>query len=138
MFATCFYAILDPESGRHLYATAGYNLPCCRHEEGQTDELAARGMLLGLTPEMSYEVKEAVLAPGTARFSTPTGLIEAHNPQGQMYRTLRLRNLLSEGPGGGADLHATLMKELERFTGEGWEQEDDVTLLTLEHSASRS
>jgi hypothetical protein len=30
------------------------------------------------------------------------------------------------------------MEELERFTGEGWEQEDDVTLLTLECSAPRS
>jgi hypothetical protein len=31
-----------------------------------------------------------------------------------------------------------LMEELERFTGKGWEQEDDITLLTLERSATRS
>ena len=30
------------------------------------------------------------------------------------------------------------MEELERFTGEGWEQEDDITLLTLERSPTRS
>jgi hypothetical protein len=28
------------------------------------------------------------------------------------------------------------MGELERFTGEGWEQEDDITLLTLERSTN--
>ena len=39
---------------------------------------------------------------------------------------------------GGADLSATLMEELESFTEEGWEQEDDITLLTLERSARRS
>jgi hypothetical protein len=30
------------------------------------------------------------------------------------------------------------MKELYRFAGEGWEQEDDITLLTLRRSAVRS
>jgi hypothetical protein len=30
------------------------------------------------------------------------------------------------------------LEELERFTGEGWEQEDDITLLTLERSATLS
>jgi hypothetical protein len=50
----------------------------------------------------------------------------------------RLRNLLSERPKGGGSLSAALMEELKRFTGEGWEQEDDITLLTLERSATRS
>jgi hypothetical protein len=35
-------------------------------------------------------------------------------------------------------LSAALMVELARFTGEGWEQEDDITLLTLERSTTRS
>jgi hypothetical protein len=30
------------------------------------------------------------------------------------------------------------MEELKRFTGEGWEQEDDITLLSLRRSASLS
>jgi serine phosphatase RsbU (regulator of sigma subunit) len=138
MFVTCFYAVLDPRSGYLVYANAGHNLPCCRHEEGQTDELMARGMPLGLMPGMSYEEKETVLSPGDCALFYTDGLIEAHNPHGEMYGTPRLRNLLSERPEGGQGLHATLMEELERFTGEGWEQEDDVTLLTLERSASRS
>ena len=31
-----------------------------------------------------------------------------------------------------------LLEELYSFVGEGWEQEDDITLLTLERSATRS
>src|SRR5215213_2663100 len=111
MFATCFYAILEPKSGRLHYANAGHNLPCCRHGERQTDELVARGMPLGLMPGMDYEEKEAVLAPGDCALFYTDGLIEAHNPQGEMYGTPRLRNLLSERPEGGTGLHATLMKE---------------------------
>jgi hypothetical protein len=32
----------------------------------------------------------------------------------------------------------TLLKELYSFTGQNWEQEDDITLLTLERSPIRS
>jgi serine phosphatase RsbU (regulator of sigma subunit) len=66
------------------------------------------------------------------------GLVEAHNSQGEMFGTPRLRSLLSERPEGGIELSATLLDELERFTGEGWEQEDDITLLTLRRSTARS
>jgi hypothetical protein len=31
-----------------------------------------------------------------------------------------------------------LLEELYSFTGEGWEQEDDITILTLECCATRS
>ena len=95
-------------------------------------------MPLGLMPGMSYEDKENVLETGEGILFYTDGLIEAHNPQVEMFGTPRLRYLLSEHPMGGADLSATLMEELESFTEEGWEQEDDVTLLTLERSASRS
>jgi predicted ester cyclase len=62
-FVTCLYDILDPESGRFIYANAGHNLPCRRHDD-QADELVARGMPLGLMPGTGYEEKEAVLETG--------------------------------------------------------------------------
>jgi serine phosphatase RsbU (regulator of sigma subunit)/predicted ester cyclase len=135
MFVTCFYAILDPESGHLSYANAGHTLPFCkRHNEDQADELRARGMLLGLIPGMSYEQQETSLVPRDAVLFCTDGLVEAHDPRGEMFGTPRLRSLLSERPEAGRGLSATLMKELERFTGEGREQEDDITLLTLERS----
>jgi serine phosphatase RsbU (regulator of sigma subunit) len=137
MFITCFYAILDPESGRLVYANAGHNLPCCRHEDATTD-LEARGMPLGLMPGMDYEEKESGLAPGESVLFYTDGLIEAHNPHGEMFGTPRLRSLLSEYSGGGRSLSATLLEELYSFTGEEWEQEDDITLLTLGRSPSLS
>ena len=34
VFVTCFYAMLDPISGRICYANAGHDLPYLRHEGG--------------------------------------------------------------------------------------------------------
>jgi serine phosphatase RsbU (regulator of sigma subunit)/predicted ester cyclase len=137
MFVTCFYSILDPESGHLIYANAGHNLPCCRYEDTAT-ELKARGMPLGLMPGMSYEENETVVGPGEGVMFYTDGLIEAHNPQGEMFGTPRLRSLLAEYSTDTRGLNALLLEELERFTGEGWEQEDDITLLTLECSPPRS
>jgi serine phosphatase RsbU (regulator of sigma subunit)/predicted ester cyclase len=139
VFVTCFYAILDPHRGSLRYANAGHTLPCCkRYDEDQADELRVRGMPLGLMPGMLYEEKQTILVPGDGVLLCTDGLVEAHNPQGEMFGTPRLRGFLSERSEGGNGLSAALMEELESFTGEGWEQEDDITLLTLKRSASPS
>ena len=79
MFVTCFYAILDPKSGRLSYANAGHDLPYL-HRNGDAEELKARGMPLGLMPEMSYEEKETILHTGEAALLYSDGLVEAHGP----------------------------------------------------------
>jgi predicted ester cyclase len=135
MFVTCFYAILNPAEARLQYANAGHNLPCRRHE-GIATELKARGMPLGLMPGMVYEERETTLAPGDGVLFYSDGLVEAHNPRGEMFGTPRLRSLLSEDPPGGKDLTAILVEELKRFTGEGQEQEDDITLVELRRSGT--
>src|SRR5215217_806348 len=138
MFVTCFYGVLDPSSGHFSYANAGHNLPCCCHVEGASTDLKARGMPLGLMPGMSYEEHETILTVGESVLFYTDGLTEAHNSQGEMFGTPRLRSLLSDRFESRRDLSAALVKELRRFTGEDWEQEDDITLLTLQRSAARS
>src|SRR5215208_5315916 len=64
MFVTCFYAILEPKSGRLLYANAGHDLPYLGRCSGDAEELRARGMPLGLMPGMSYEEGEVSLGGG--------------------------------------------------------------------------
>ena len=71
MFVTCFYAILEPESGSLTYANAGHDLPYL-HRNGEAEELRARGMPLGLMPGMGYEEKETILEAGEASSSTAT------------------------------------------------------------------
>jgi serine phosphatase RsbU (regulator of sigma subunit) len=85
---------------------------------------------------MSYEENETVLVPGESVLFYSDGLVEAHDRQGEMFGTPRLRSLLTKYLTDAKGLNALLLEELERFTGEGWEQEDDITLLTLRRSAT--
>ena len=137
MFVTCFYAILDPKSGNLTYANAGHDLPYLHRRNAEAEELRARGMPLGLMPGMSYEEKEIVFEAGQAALFYSDGLVEAHDPKGEMFGFPRLRALVAEHTAE-KSLGELLMEELYSFVGEGWEQEDDITLLTLRRSATTS
>jgi predicted ester cyclase len=130
MFVTCFYTILDPKRGSLSYANAGHDLPYLRRN-GDAEELRARGMPLGLMPGMSYEEKETILEAGDSALFYSDGLVEAHDPKGEMFGFPRLRRLVAEHAEG-EPLVDFLMDELRSFTGYGWEQEDDITLVTLQ------
>jgi serine phosphatase RsbU (regulator of sigma subunit) len=136
MFVTSFYAILDPEKCTLSYANAGHNLPYLWHG-GAAEELRARGMPLGLMAGMSYEEKETTLESGDGALLYSDGLVEAHDPKGEMFGFPRVRAQVAER-GEERSLGELLMEELYSFVGEGWEQEDDITLLTLRRSASPS
>jgi serine phosphatase RsbU (regulator of sigma subunit) len=137
MFITCLYAILEPESGHLVYANAGHDLPYRRRadrSEGAAEELRATGMPLGLMPGMGYEEKEIVLEGGQSILFYSDGLVEAHDPQREMFGFPRLQGMVGTHRSGGSSLIGFLLSELTSFTGEGWEQEDDITLVTLERS----
>jgi serine phosphatase RsbU (regulator of sigma subunit) len=136
MFVTCFYGVLDPKSGSFTYANAGHDLPYLRRLSGDdAQELRARGMPLGLMSSMGYEEMEIVLEAGESVLFYSDGLVEAHDPKRQMFGFPRLRALVAEH-GEERSLVEFLMEELYSFVGDGWEQEDDITLVTLRRSAS--
>jgi serine phosphatase RsbU (regulator of sigma subunit) len=138
MFVTCFYAILDPKSGRLVYANAGHDLPYL-HRGGDAEELRARGMPLGLMLGMSYEEQEVTLEAGESALFYSDGLVEAHDLQRrEMFGFPRLQVLVAEHDDEERSLVTLLLEELYSFTGEGWEQEDDITLVTLRRAAVRS
>jgi len=137
MFVTCFFTILDPKNASLRYANAGHDLPYVRRRGGDCEELRARGMPLGLMPGMSYEQNEIELEAGEAALFYSDGLVEAHDQKGEMFGFPRLRALIAEH-NEERSLEEALLEKLYSFVGEAWEQEDDITLLTLRRSASLS
>jgi len=88
-------------------------------------------------PGMSYEEKETLLQAGEAALLYSDGLVEAHDPKGEMFGFPRLRALIAEHAEK-ESLEEALLGELYSFVGTGWEQEDDITLLTLKRSEFRN
>ncbi len=129
MFVTCLCAVLDPVTGRMVYANAGHNIPY-RRKSDSVDELRARGMPLGLLPGSVYEEKEVILEPGEVVLFTSDGIAEAHNPEGEMFGCPRIIETVDGHPRH-EGMTDQLLSDLERFTGPDWEQEDDITMVTL-------
>jgi serine phosphatase RsbU (regulator of sigma subunit)/anti-sigma regulatory factor (Ser/Thr protein kinase) len=132
MFVTCLYGVLEPATGRFVFANAGHNLPYVRTGDGVV-ELRATGMPLGLLPGVAYEEREAVVDEGSAMLLYSDGLVEAHSPEREMYGFPRLREAMAEDEAS-SELIDHLLDGLHAFTGGGWEQEDDITLVALRRS----
>jgi serine phosphatase RsbU (regulator of sigma subunit)/anti-sigma regulatory factor (Ser/Thr protein kinase) len=133
MFVTCLFAILDPETGRIVMANAGHNLPYIRTDDGVV-ELRATGMPLGLMADIRYEETEGVIAQGSNVLLYSDGLVEAHDPASAMFGFPRLREAMTIDDAG-SELLDRLLDDLHRFTGPDWEQEDDITLVTLRRAS---
>jgi len=129
MFVTCLYAILEPHSGRLVYANAGHNLPY-RRSSKCVDELKARGMPLGLMPGSKYEEKEVMIDPGEIVLFSSDGIAEAHNGAGEMFGCPRIIGVVEQH--GDADLRDEVLAALHTFTGPDWDQEDDITMVVLD------
>src|ERR671925_372740 len=136
MFVTCLYGVLDPASGRLRFANAGHDLPYVKTADGVV-ELRARGMPLGLMPGMAYEEKEAVLEPGESVLLHSDGIVESHEPNREMFGFPRLKETVA-GAVGGQALIDRVLADLEAFTGPDAEQEDDITMVTLQRSAGEA
>ena len=129
MFVTCLYGVLEPATGRFVFANAGHNLPYVRTADGVI-ELRATGLPLGLMPGIVYEETEGFVGQGDAMLLYSDGMVEQHGPEREMYGFPRLRSAMA-GDDAGSQLLDRLLEELSAFTGPGFEQEDDITLVTL-------
>nr|MBA2370058.1 ATP-binding protein [Chloroflexota bacterium] len=88
----------------------------------------------GAMPGMRYDEKEATLAPGDVLLLHSDGVAEAHDPGREMFGFPRMRRLMA-GHTEGQGLIDGLLDALHTFTGEAWEQEDDITLVTVVRAA---
>src|SRR5713226_8635662 len=134
MFVTCLALVLDPATGQVEFANAGHDVPYVR-TAGGVAELRARGMPLGLMPGMDYEEKSFRFQPGDCALLHSDGLAEAHAPDREMFGFPRVAELAGRGASGEALIDLCLT-ELGAFVGPDAEQEDDITLVSLERTMS--
>jgi serine phosphatase RsbU (regulator of sigma subunit) len=137
IFVTCFFALINADTGVMCYANAGHNLPYLRDGD-EVSELHATGMPLGMMPGMCYEEYEKTIPLGSMVLFHSDGLIEAHNPEREMFGSERLREWIRNTSTHIAEFLPCLVEDLEDFTGPGQDQEDDITLFILKRSDSEA
>jgi serine phosphatase RsbU (regulator of sigma subunit)/anti-sigma regulatory factor (Ser/Thr protein kinase) len=129
MFVTCLVLVLDLESGRTHFANAGHNLPYVQRGE-RVVQLHARGMPLGLMSGSVYEEHETVIGPGEIVLLYSDGITEQHRADGEMFGFGRTAALVA-GADTGQQLVDDAVHALGAFSA-GVDQEDDITLVTLQ------
>jgi serine phosphatase RsbU (regulator of sigma subunit) len=134
MFVTCFYGILETNSGVVTYCNAGHNPPYILRADGRVEmtELTG-GLVLGMRAKTTYRAKEIVLEAGDGIFLYTDGITEAMDVELNEYSEERLESCLSQvGRSSMGQVLAGVLSDVRLFAGEA-EQTDDMTLLMLRH-----
>lgn len=132
-YITFFYGQLDKKTLTFDYVNAGHNPPYLLHKDGTMDELITGGIILGMMPDMPYEIGTCQLKKGDMLMLYTDGVTETMTLDDEEYEETRLINFLtrtglSKKP---EEINNDLILELERFAS-GAPQNDDITILTIQ------
>jgi len=131
MYATCFYGILDGETGMFTYANAGHNPPLLVRADGRMEFLEAGGLPLGMLEGFPYEEGRVDLAAGDLLILYTDGVTEAENAEGQQLGDERFREVAVTSRGDSAGgVQGKIQRAVQEFAG-GHDQSDDLTVITL-------
>lgn len=136
MFVTMFYGVVDAESGRFTFASAGHNPLVHMHgDSGDIELIKTKGFPLGMMPEDQFkqrmEQRTIDLHSGDWLVQYTDGINEAHNDKQEEFGMQRLVSVLQKAGRENTDSFVSdVMASLRAFVGEA-PQYDDITLLTM-------
>jgi DNA-binding NarL/FixJ family response regulator len=137
MFVTAFYGVLEPFTGRFIFANAGHppGLQISRrHGRVSIDRFNPTGMALGVSEDAQWKQKVIKLAPGDFVVLYTDGITEANNPQGDFFGEERLLDvLLAKANQPAAEILEAVLDEVHRFVGHPHAQ-DDIALIVIRRS----
>lgn len=93
-FATMVYAEYNPASRVLTYTNAGHNQPMLVRQDGRCERLDRGGLVLGVMPNVTYEVDEVRLDPMDTVFFFTDGLSDLESPSGADFGEDRIQNLV--------------------------------------------
>jgi sigma-B regulation protein RsbU (phosphoserine phosphatase) len=131
-YITFFYGQLNVKTLTFDYVNAGHNPPYLMHEEGNIDELSTGGIILGMMPDMPYQIGNTRFQKGDTLILFTDGVTETMTLDDEEYEEKRLIKFLkmtdpSKKP---EEINNELIKDLDQFCA-GAPQSDDITILTL-------
>jgi hypothetical protein len=134
MFVTAFYGVLEPHTGRLVYANAGHppgfviSTTRCKDT---IETLRPTGMSLGVVEQAQWKQKMTKLGPGDLLVLYTDGVTEAENPQGVAFGEDRLIDAAYRKADCGArEVQAALLEDVQRFVG-NTPRQDDIALIVI-------
>jgi len=129
-FVTAFYGIYSPDKRLLNFSNAGHCPPLLKHcEMGAVTELdGARQLPLGVLPGEQYTHRTHYLSPGDEIVFYTDGISEATAPDGEMFGSERLNQVLSACRHDADEIIGALLRHLRDFT-HGAPAADDRTVL---------
>jgi sigma-B regulation protein RsbU (phosphoserine phosphatase) len=129
MFATLFFAVLDPATGSLHYINGGHEAPVLLGAGGVRSRLAPTGPAVGMMADSVFEVATARLAPGEGLLAFTDGVTDARGASGR-YGEERLLSLIGRPVSSAASLLDAIEADVNAHVG-GADQADDITLLAV-------
>jgi sigma-B regulation protein RsbU (phosphoserine phosphatase) len=133
MFATTFFAVLDPATGQLNYVNGGHNPPVILGTEGIKDRLKATGPAPGVLPNVDYRLGQAQMEPGDILFMFTDGVTDAKDPGGHLFTEKRMLALI-EPPAESALALLDRVDDALRAHIDTAVQFDDITMLAARRS----
>lgn len=131
LFVTAFVAIYNKQNKTLTYSNAGHNYPYVVANSKIKMLNKAKGTVIGLFEDETYDEEVIKLLPGETLFMYTDGVNEAVNKNREFFGIENLEKALkSYRPAYGHSLVRFISKKLEEFS-ENTEQNDDITMLTL-------
>ena len=130
MFATLFFGVLDPLSGKLTYVNGGHELPILFNQSGIKERLKTTGPVVGMMTGMEYKVQQVQMDPDDFLIGYTDGVTEAMSPENQLYSKERFLSLL-EKPAATASLQIEQIKsDIFNHIGDA-AQFDDITMIAV-------
>jgi sigma-B regulation protein RsbU (phosphoserine phosphatase) len=133
MFATTFFAVLDPATGQVNYVNGGHNPPVVIGPDGIKDRLKATGPAPGIVPDVDFQIGQTQMEPGDVLFAFTDGVTDAKNPAGQLFTEKRMLALIEPPAASALELLDRVDDELRAHISTAL-QFDDITMLAARRS----
>ena len=135
-YFSMLYGVLESDTGKIQYSTAGHPPPILVSADGQIRQLEGTGFPIGIAPVADYDLHELHLATGDRLLFFSDGLTEVANEQKEEAGPERVLEWLHEGIDLGVDeLVKMLAQNVTAWAADGIPN-DDVSILMVEFTGN--
>jgi sigma-B regulation protein RsbU (phosphoserine phosphatase) len=131
MFASVFFALLDPTTGELVYINAGHEPPVILNSKGVHQQLEPTGPVIGMFNEAKHRVESVRLMPGDLLLGYTDGVTEAKNLSNELFSEERLYTLMENEYGPADALVDKILAAVDDFAGKA-SQFDDITVVAIQ------